>query len=101
MVWALTILAGLACGGYTVVDFRRRPQAQQAMMLDLACRGLAALGMCLFALSKQLDSAYALETRYGSLPLDEVMHKAVVAALRSLLQKQLDRIRKRNQLRMT
>jgi len=42
MDWALVSIAGLACGGYTLVDFRRRPQAQQAMMLDLACRGLAA-----------------------------------------------------------
>ena len=49
MDWALVSIAGFACGAYTFVDFRARPAAQQAMMLDLACRGVAALGMCLFA----------------------------------------------------
>ncbi len=49
-----------------------------------------------YALSKQLDSAYALETSYGSLQLDEGMKKAIVAALRPLLERQLERLRKRN-----
>ena len=44
-----------------------------------------------YALAKQLDRAYALETTYGTLQLDEEMRAAVEKALRPLLTKRLDK----------
>ena len=64
MEWMLAAVTSLACAAYTVADFRRRPKAQQAMMLDLVCRGLAAIGMCVFvyrvAVSYQRQPSLAL-----------------------------------------
>ena len=62
MEWMLAAVTSLACAAYTVADFRRRSKAQQALMLDLVCRGLAAIGMSVFvyrvAVSYQIGRAH-------------------------------------------
>ncbi|MEI2415490.1 hypothetical protein V8Z80_04830 [Orrella sp. JC864] len=45
-----------------------------------------------YALAKQLDSAYALETNYGTLELDDEMQAAVAAVLRPILTTRLHAI---------
>ena len=44
----------------------------------------------IYAIVKQLGSAYALSTDYGDLELDEEMQAAVQAALTPILERRLD-----------
>jgi len=47
-----------------------------------------------YALAKQLSSAYALETNYGSFPLDDELRAAVEATLRPILTQRLAQLKK-------
>ncbi len=47
-----------------------------------------------YAISKQLSSAFAIETNYGDLPLDDEMREAVAQALRPILEQRLEAARK-------
>jgi len=42
-----------------------------------------------YALAKQLPSAYAIESNYGEIYLDEEMRRAVRQALRPILERRL------------
>lgn len=42
-----------------------------------------------YALAKQLQTAYSIETNYGSITLDPEMREAVDAALRPIIERRL------------
>lgn len=47
-----------------------------------------------YALAKQLDTAYSIETSYGMLPMDAELRQALVAVLELILPRRLAEVEK-------